>query len=390
MTAEIVVMNIEAVALAADSAVSFRAGDNEKVSTSANKLFALSKHCPVGIMVYGNATFMDIPWETIIKVYRTSRLPTGGFSTLDEYGRDLLAFLDADSLDLHDAAEENYVASFVLSRLNLIREDIRNDIDAALEESKDLAEDPIGQIVQNVISRHLEESANSEAPPLVPIRLARKVLRENRRGINEAIDGVLEPYGLSAGSRGMLWKILEHAFAKSIPEDSHAVCSGIVVAGFGQEDMRPSVQSFLVEGIIRGKLKYKSDPERSLSKNVRAGVVPFAQGEMVHRFMSGVDPLYRYTEETYLRGLCEDYAAKVVRRLRKYSKVQKERIRVQLVEYGNVLVQEFVGRMNEFAEEQFSAPTVTSVSRLSKNELAAMAEALVYLIPSCIQDDSIV
>ncbi|MBC8476799.1 MAG: hypothetical protein H8D49_00500 [Dehalococcoidia bacterium] len=90
MTAEIVVMNIEAVALAADSAVSFRAGDNEKVSTSANKLFALSKHCPVGIMVYGNATFMDIPWETIIKVYRTSRLPTGGFSTLDEYGRDLL------------------------------------------------------------------------------------------------------------------------------------------------------------------------------------------------------------------------------------------------------------------------------------------------------------
>ena len=42
----------------------------QKIFTSANKLFALSKYHPVGIMVYGNAIFMGVPWETIIKIYR--------------------------------------------------------------------------------------------------------------------------------------------------------------------------------------------------------------------------------------------------------------------------------------------------------------------------------
>jgi len=71
MTAEIAILNKEAIALAADSAVTMKAGEaGEKVFTSANKLFALSKYQPVGIMVYGSAEFMDVPWETIIKIYR--------------------------------------------------------------------------------------------------------------------------------------------------------------------------------------------------------------------------------------------------------------------------------------------------------------------------------
>ena len=42
-----------------------------KVFNTANKLFALSKHHPVGIAVYGTATFNGyIPWEIIIKEYR--------------------------------------------------------------------------------------------------------------------------------------------------------------------------------------------------------------------------------------------------------------------------------------------------------------------------------
>ena len=53
MTAEIAIMNKSAVALAADSAVTYRAGHEQKVFDTMNKLFALSKYRPVGIMVYG-------------------------------------------------------------------------------------------------------------------------------------------------------------------------------------------------------------------------------------------------------------------------------------------------------------------------------------------------
>jgi len=67
MTAEIGILNTTGVALAADSAVTI---GSSKVFNSADKLFSLSKHHPVGIMIYGNASFMGVPWETIIKIYR--------------------------------------------------------------------------------------------------------------------------------------------------------------------------------------------------------------------------------------------------------------------------------------------------------------------------------
>ena len=73
MTAEIAVMNQEAVALAADSAVSLadsEYGEVTKIFTSANKLFALSQFHPVGIMIYGNTRLGEVPWETVIKLYR--------------------------------------------------------------------------------------------------------------------------------------------------------------------------------------------------------------------------------------------------------------------------------------------------------------------------------
>ncbi len=65
MSAETAIMNKEAIAIAADSAVTLREG---KIFTSANKIFSLSKYHPVGVMIYGNATFMGIPWETMIKI----------------------------------------------------------------------------------------------------------------------------------------------------------------------------------------------------------------------------------------------------------------------------------------------------------------------------------
>ena len=85
MTAEVAIMNRTAVALAADSAVTIGGGQNvPKIYNTVNKLFMLSKYHPVGIMVYGNAEFMRIPWETVIKMYR-NHLGARSFDALDGY-----------------------------------------------------------------------------------------------------------------------------------------------------------------------------------------------------------------------------------------------------------------------------------------------------------------
>ena len=85
MTAEVAILNKLAIALAADCAVTVQTIKGQaKVYNSANKLFALSRTQPVGIMIYGNAEFMGVPWETIIKECRRC-LGEEAFPTIGEY-----------------------------------------------------------------------------------------------------------------------------------------------------------------------------------------------------------------------------------------------------------------------------------------------------------------
>jgi hypothetical protein len=95
MTAEISILNKSAVALAADSAVTIVTSRGAKIYNT-NKLFMLSKYHPVGLMVYGNAELMGVPWETIIKTYR-KELGDKPFKKLQEYSADFLAYLSSNN-----------------------------------------------------------------------------------------------------------------------------------------------------------------------------------------------------------------------------------------------------------------------------------------------------
>ena len=106
MTAEITVMNKSAVALAADSAVTLGPPGNGKIYDTVNKVFSLSKFHPVGIMIYGNAEFMRIPWETIIKIYR-DELGEQSFATVKEYSDDFLNWILKDKFCSEEQQKEN-------------------------------------------------------------------------------------------------------------------------------------------------------------------------------------------------------------------------------------------------------------------------------------------
>jgi hypothetical protein len=86
MTSEVVIANSSAVALAADSAVTI---GKSKIYNSAIKLFSLSKTEPVGVMIYGSANLLEVPWETLIKSYRNN-LGSKKYDTLEEYSYDFM------------------------------------------------------------------------------------------------------------------------------------------------------------------------------------------------------------------------------------------------------------------------------------------------------------
>ena len=73
MTAEIAIINRTAVTLAADSAIALDVEGTSKVYNTADKLFELTTAYPVGVMVYNNMNYLEIPLEVVIKSYRNSK-----------------------------------------------------------------------------------------------------------------------------------------------------------------------------------------------------------------------------------------------------------------------------------------------------------------------------
>ena len=117
MTAIVGVLNKHAVAIAADSAVTL--GGGKKVMNVANKLFALSKHQPVAIAIYGNAEFIGTPWETIIKEYR-KKLGDKSFPHLKGYVDNFIKFLrDKNYYCTDQEADEDTASSIYLLLKNI-------------------------------------------------------------------------------------------------------------------------------------------------------------------------------------------------------------------------------------------------------------------------------
>ncbi|WP_419936235.1 hypothetical protein [Candidatus Palauibacter sp.] len=110
MTAEIAVLNKSAIALAADSTMTV-SGTTKRYP--GNKLFALSRSHPVGVMFYNNSEFMGIPWETLFKMFR-QRISPSGRPTVADYAEDFLRHIcgpeicteEQKTTNLHRIADE--------------------------------------------------------------------------------------------------------------------------------------------------------------------------------------------------------------------------------------------------------------------------------------------
>jgi hypothetical protein len=64
--------------------------------------------------------------------------------------------------------------------------------------------------------------------------------------------------------------------------------TGIVIAGFGNGEIFPTLISFEIDGMVCGRLKYVRTNNVDIDREgPKARVLPFAQKEMVERFLYG-------------------------------------------------------------------------------------------------------
>lgn len=381
MTAEIAILNKSAVALAADSAVTLNINGEKKIYPSANKLFMLSKYHPVGIMVFGNANFMSVSWETIIKHYR-QKLGEEKFANLKDYALDFLNFLESSKL-FPESEQESFYQSSVYSYYDLIKEDILKEIkdlfDTNRDETSEIPEKKIKEVISSKIKKHYD--ALKEREPILNTdnkKDDKKTIDNFKKHFNKTIekemDKVFEKMPLSKPDKKNLIEIAICLFFSDLISNSH---SGVVISGFGDTDIFPCLESMVLEGIAFNRLKYIVRKSVKVDFDLRACIMPFAQSEMVCSFMEGIDPFFQEFMIQELVKIFNIYSKNIVESL---GSVQKEEnVERILIEINDEIIKMYLKGLKKISQENFTNPIINIVASLPKVELAEMAESLVNI-----------
>lgn len=147
--------------------------------------------------------------------------------------------------------------------------------------------------------------------------------------------------------------------------------------------MFPSLYEYHVLGIIHNVRKYKLNEISiiSIDNGNTAAILPFAQQEMVHSIMSGVDPaLLRHLNENLgqLFYNFSDLINKIIDNYELDIRLDKNSIDA-FNEVGKGISEELSSSLEEFQQNEYINPILGMVSMLPKDDLAFMAEALVNI-----------
>ena len=357
-------------ALAADSAVTVEMGDSQRVRHSALKLFTLSKYRPVGVMVYNNASLLGVPMETIIKLFRR-RLGKKAYRTLREYGEALVQFLDSNGTLFPNDVQDRYFLQAVRTEYLRIWEEVSNEF---VERGVHGDDDGQADVAKDVIARRLEFWRSQQDADYFEV-CARDVVGRISGDVNDVVVRVFR--GGVVGNEGvtMLREIANHIVEKDhFPLD---VFSGLVIAGFGEEEHFPVVQHIEIGGVYGGRLKVRPPAVDAVTEDRPSDVMAFAYKDMVEQFLVGISGNfvgYLADATAFIREL----PLRALEAVPELDREERERAAEAVQRMAGDRAAEFNRRVRLGFEQRWQK-IVHAVEALTISELAQVASTLVDL-----------
>lgn len=373
MTAEIAVLNRSAVALAADSAGTIGSGASSKIYNAFNKIFELSEREPVAVMIYGGLDFMGLPLEVLIKEYRRLRLGKT-FPTLQGYAEDFREYLSTYvSCDPEDHVQN--AAKTILPFLRSVSNEARKRWNDEAETNGKHLTSRIGGNLEAVLK---ERAALLKSAPWNDRFLTKTPAGKDRY---DNVVGEILDYFFAGANQANRQKLHRLARLQLLKGDLSPQRTGIVVAGFGTEEMCPSLEAIETDGIIFDRLKYKNTESIDIGRRgPHASIVGFAQDDMVGRFLNGVDPAY----ETHVLSLVKDLNDKFLASLAgavgaSPTPAAAAEALDSLRAIFDQIHSEASEKITKFRNEQFRGPIIDMIRFMPNQELATLAASLIDL-----------
>ena len=377
MTVVLGILNKQAVAIAADSAVTIGGPLNHKIFNRANKVFTLSKFHPVGIMLYNSATFMTTPWETIIKVYR-KQLNNISFPTIKHYQEDFVSFLKNKHCFSTEEEQRRNLFEFSYTIINEIVRVVINSnkslFDNPTEDNKNqilnLIEQKSDELINQLITSanfcedfidYPYEDFQSFIAPFYEVLIIQN-FTNNGYLIGESLKEKLRQ--------------LVHLYLKS--KETFSVFSGLVFTGFGDEEIYPSLIPINISLSVQNRVRFYVDEgsEAHITNENTGAIRPFAQTDVINTILTGIDPMLDITYLENFGAYFKKYNDYIINLIGDNNPLLSAQI-------SNVNIADLVKEYNiknlETKQTNYIFPLMNAVSSLSKEDLAEMAESLIYL-----------
>jgi hypothetical protein len=383
VTAEVAILNKTAVALAADSAVTISAGASQhKIFDSADKLFELTQADPIAVMINNDMSFMEAPLPVLIKEYRNT---APRFARVADAGDAFLSYLNDFA-----AASPNRIK--LQSLEDAIRPAIQHLSDTARESFLDeIIDSETGELRQ-------EYSEKPEELRLLSRRMIDVELDKIEAAVNalDIANFVGEgPVSSTEAELELIARLVEEILISASDEQKTRAqnlmqaailrkgvsrsSTGIVFAGFGHDELFPTLVCYELEGVVGNRLKYSRLYQVDIDREgTRARVLPFAQREMVERFLYGLDmPLRKQVSD-----FCSRTVSQISEELLQSLDLDEAGL-AALRERARLAEQAFCDGLSidgfEAIQQTSEAEIEEMVEFMPKAEMARMAEALVNL-----------
>lgn len=373
MTAEVAVLNRLGVALAADSAVTI-GRDATKIFGSAEKLFQLSPSAPVGVMIYGNASFLGLPWETIIKTYR-AQLESTTFPSVENYAESVREYLSGNEQLFPKTSYRRVTRTLVTALYGAIRNALRKRLDTEAEQRGSLEDSDLPPIVEAVFEERLADIRQRDQIVGFDPSFIAEVSVNVEAEYEQWVVQVFEQLPFSDRAKDLSRQVAVEMLTRTY---FGPMVGGVVVAGFGDSEFLPALVSFEVEEAALGRPRWRKGSASNIGEQQDASIIAFAQQEVVKQFLEGIDPaladhVYKSSARV-LSGLVDLILQKLAEVNGEIAAVLDSTLRPQLDGITKGLQSDWNQRRQETA-----MPVVGIAATLPKDELAAMAESLVNL-----------
>lgn len=371
MTTEIAVLNQLGVALAADSAVTISIRESSKVFNSADKLFELSEHFPIGVMINDNMNCFGVPWEIIIKDFRLEYGATAR-PTVEKWASDFLSFVE-EREDIKEVAGVRYANEVLLREVEIIWDYLRSqfwDQNSSIKKRNSVEE----ILLDAAISRKNDLENGEKIDRLKGVDVSEFMDSREDEFIKTINENFPDP------SQELISNILSNVATSLVSKVETNFSSGVIFAGYGQSDAYPSVYSVNVSGYVCDKLKYYDANNGAIVGGLDTGhVISFAQTDVSDRLLEGVDPSFIRKTVSFLTDTVEAIAPLIVDELTP-SRARGRQKRIDQVQVILELIKTaYIKTAAIKFRKEFRKEFEGMIAMMPKMELIELAEALISI-----------